>query len=127
MYGIAERVTFAGQARDMHEVWASQQLLVLPSRSEGTPLALVEAQIAGRPAVVTDVGDSASWVAEGFVAEAATAASFGLALERAWERRGDWKPMGTRAHETTMRRVDRNPGATLLAKLLSACGFAVGP
>ena len=127
MYGIAERVTFAGQARDLREVWANQQLLVLPSRSEGTPLALVEAQIAGRPAVVTDVGDSASWVAEGFVAEAATAASFGRALERAWERRGDWKPMGARAHEATMRRVDRNPGATLLAKLLSACGLAVGP
>ena len=120
MYGIAERVIFAGQVKDLREAWVNQHLLVLPSRSEGTPLALIEAQIAGRPAVVTDVGDSARWVAEGqtgFVADAPTATSFGRALERAWHRRADWKPMGERAREATMLRVDRDPGATLLNHL----------
>lgn len=124
MYGIADRVIFAGQARDLREVWASQELLALPSRSEGTSLALIEAQITGRPAVVTDVGDSARWVSEGetgWVADASTAASFGRALSRAWVRRGDWKSMGERAREATAQRVDRNPGATLLNHVLAAC------
>jgi glycosyltransferase involved in cell wall biosynthesis len=122
MYGIADRVIFAGQQRDMRAAWAGQELLVLPSRSEGTPLALVEAQIAGRPAVVTDVGDSARWVAEGetgFVADAATAASFGKALNRAWDRRAEWAAMGDLAHERTAVRIDRTPGVTLLEHLQS--------
>ena len=56
-------------------------------------MALVEALIAGRPAVVTDVGDSAQWAIDGetgLVAEAATAASIGRALSRAWERRSEF-------------------------------------
>jgi glycosyltransferase involved in cell wall biosynthesis len=117
MFGLADRVIFAGQQRDMRAAWAGQELLVLPSRSEGTPLALVEAQIAGRPAVVTDVGDSARWVAEGetgFVADAATAASFGKALNRAWDRHEEWAEMGDLAHERTAARIDRTPGVTLL-------------
>lgn len=122
MYGHADHVIFAGQQRDMRAVWADQDLLVLPSRSEGTPLALVEAQIAGRPAVVTDVGDSARWVDEGetgFVADAATAVSFGKALNRAWERRAEWAAMGGLAHERTGARIDRTPGVTLLEHLQS--------
>jgi L-malate glycosyltransferase len=123
MYGLTQRVDFAGQARDMRAVWSSQELLVLPSRSEGTPLALVEAQIAGRPAVVTDVGDSERWVAEGetgFVADAATAASLGRALNRAWERRAQWQSMGQRAHASASQRIDRTPGITLLNHVASA-------
>jgi len=129
MYGLANRVIFAGQQRDMRAAWAEQEMLVLPSRSEGTPLALVEAQIAGRPAVVTDVGDSARWVTEGetgFVADAATAASFGRALGRAWNRREEWAAMGDAARERTMARIDRTPGVTLLNHAVAACGFDSG-
>jgi L-malate glycosyltransferase len=125
MYGIGERVNFAGQVKDMRAAWADQEILVLPSRSEGTPLAMVEAQIAGRPAVVTDVGDMADWVGEGetgFVADAATAASFGRALNRAWQHREQWRAMGERAHESALKRIDPNPGATLLNHVEAACG-----
>jgi glycosyltransferase involved in cell wall biosynthesis len=116
-YGIGGRVRFAGQVADVAGIWREHHLLVLPSRSEGTPLALVEALIAGRPAVVTDVGDSARWVTEGvtgFVAEAPTPASLGRALERAWARRADWAGMGGAAHAHAAATVDRDPGSTLL-------------
>jgi glycosyltransferase involved in cell wall biosynthesis len=117
MYGLTDRVVFTGQVKDLSAMWAEQDVLVLPSRSEGTPLALVEAQIAGRPAVVTDVGDSAKWVAEGetgFVADAATAASLGRALERSWSARAQWRAMGTAAHASTAARLDPTPGRTLI-------------
>src|SRR5579859_4294452 len=55
-YAIAGRVAFRGQVGDIRAIWAESDLLVLPSRVEGTPLALVEAMLCGRPAVVTDVG-----------------------------------------------------------------------
>ena len=125
MYGIADHIVFAGQAKDIREVWAGQEILVLPSRSEGTPLSLVEAQLAGRPAIVTDVGDSAGWAIDGetgFVAEAATAKSLGQAMSRAWDRRSEWPAMGQRAHEAAVKRLDRNPGETLLNHVLSVCG-----
>jgi glycosyltransferase involved in cell wall biosynthesis len=120
-YGIAERVDFAGHVGDVRRVWERHELLVLPSRSEGTPLALVEALVAGRPAVVTDVGGSAAWVADGetgFVAPAATPTAVSAALERAWDRRADWERMGAAAHAAAVGRVDRDPGATLLEAIL---------
>jgi glycosyltransferase involved in cell wall biosynthesis len=121
VYGLVEKVAFRGHVSDIAAVWAENELLVLPSLSEGTPLSLIEALVCGRPAVVTDVGGSASWVVEaesGFVAEGATAASVGNALERAWRARPDWQRLGGRAHERTMAGIDRCPGATLLDKLL---------
>src|SRR5947209_5495733 len=63
-YGLAERITFAGQIDDIRGIWAHHHLLVLPSRAEGVALALVEAMLCGRPAVVTDVGDHAAWVTD---------------------------------------------------------------
>ncbi len=126
-YGIDSHVRFPGHQSDIGTVWADNHLLVLPSRSEGTSLALLEALLAGRPAVVTDVGDSARWVSEGetgFVAEGCTAASVGRALERAWARRADWPEMGLRAHEYALANLDPNPGRTLLDAVRRAAGFA---
>lgn len=47
---------FTGWRRDVPELLRRMDLLVLPSRSEGLPLALLEAMAAGLPAVAADVG-----------------------------------------------------------------------
>jgi len=120
-FGIAERVKFVGHVNDVRGVWGENHLLVLPSRAEGTPLALVEAMICGRPSVVTDVGGNTEWVEEmrtGFVAEAFTARSFGAALERAWLARDRWEQIGLQAHEQALIKFDRSPGSSLLRVLL---------
>ncbi len=98
--GLADRVHFAGCTDDVQAVWRSHSLLVLPSRTEGMPLALVEAMMCGRPAVVTDVGGNAEVIedgATGFVAAGAELGALDQALERAWQRRDDWAEMGRRA------------------------------
>ncbi len=120
-YGLGEKILFRSHVSDVDKIWGENELLVLPSRSEGTPLSLIEAQVCGRPAVVTDVGGSARWVEEGvtgFIAEGVTAKSIGAALERAWRARAEWPQLGSRAHHQTMSVIDRQPGATLLDRLL---------
>ena len=54
--GIAERVTLLGYREDVPDILAAADLFVMPSLSEGLPLALVEAMAAGLPVVVSDVG-----------------------------------------------------------------------
>jgi glycosyltransferase involved in cell wall biosynthesis len=122
-YAIAEHVEFCGHVNDVRSIWEVNHLLVLPSRSEGTPLALVEAMLCGRPAVVTDVGGNAEWIDDGqtgFVAESATARSFGAALERAWLANAEWQKMGSKGREKSLVRFDKSAGKSLLNILLDA-------
>jgi glycosyltransferase involved in cell wall biosynthesis len=123
--GVEERVAFRGQVADVRGIWAESELLVLPSHGEGTPLALVEAMLCGRPAVATDVGGNAEWVAEGetgFLAEAPTVRSFGAALERAWAARPGWPALGEGARRAAERLHDPAPERTLLNLLIEAAG-----
>jgi glycosyltransferase involved in cell wall biosynthesis len=52
--GIAGRVHFAGNRSDVPRVLSALDAFVFPSRYEGLPLALVEAQAAGVPCVISD-------------------------------------------------------------------------
>lgn len=54
--GLADRVHFTGWCHDMAGVLGDLDAVVLSSRNEGTPIALIEASAAGRPVVATDVG-----------------------------------------------------------------------
>jgi glycosyltransferase involved in cell wall biosynthesis len=123
LYGVHERVEFRGHVDDVRAIWAENHLLVMPSRAEGTPLALVEAMLCGRPAVATDVGGIAEWVHEGrtgFLADVATPRSFGAALERAWAGRADWDSVGARAHALAARQAGPRPELALLDIVLGA-------
>ena len=122
-YSIAERVEFCGHVSDIRSIWEANQLLALPSRGEGTPLALVEAMLCGRPAVVTDVGGNTEWTEDGqtgFVAAAPTATSFGAALERAWLAQSDWQRIGIEARRNALLKFDKSAGKSLLNILLDA-------
>ena len=121
--GIDEQTEFLGHVLDIRSVWRENHLAVFPSRSEGTPLALVEAMTCGRPAVVSDVGGNSEWVEEprnGFIADAPNASSFGAALERAWLARDRWEAMGSEARRIALEKVDPAPGKTLLDLLAGA-------
>lgn len=122
-YGLEERVTFRGVVSDIRAVWERHHLLVMPSRAEGVALALVEAMLCGRPAVVTDVGDQARWVTDGetgFVSPAPTVSALRPALERAWRTRADWQQIGQRARAAALRRTERPPSQVVLELLREA-------
>lgn len=120
-YNIADKVEFCGHVGDVRSIWADNHLNVLPSRSEGTPLSLVEAMICGRPSVVTDVGGNVEWVDEpstGFVADAPSARSLNKALERAWEARERWELIGRCAHEVAVSKFDPHPEEAVFSLLV---------
>jgi glycosyltransferase involved in cell wall biosynthesis len=116
-------VYFRGHAPDIRVIWEQNHVLVLPSRYEGLPLALVEAMWCGRPAVVTDVGGNAELCVDnetGFVAPAATVSCFAQTLQRAWEGRNEWRRMGQAARARVESRMPRDPVA-LFCERLKAC------
>jgi glycosyltransferase involved in cell wall biosynthesis len=61
-YGIKEFVIFTGQIADVQLFYATADLFVLPSHSEGSPNVLLEAMAANLPIVATDVGGVAEIV-----------------------------------------------------------------
>ncbi|HEY7142416.1 MAG TPA: glycosyltransferase family 4 protein [Methylomirabilota bacterium] len=54
--GLATRAHFLGWRRDLPRIYADLDIVALTSRSEGSPVALIEAMAAGRPVVATRVG-----------------------------------------------------------------------
>jgi glycosyltransferase involved in cell wall biosynthesis len=119
-------VHFRGHVTDIRAIWAQNHLLVLPSRYEGLPLALVEAMWCGRPSVVTDVGGNAELCVDnetGFVAPAATVSSFADALQRAWERREEWAQLGHAARTRVETVIPKDP-VTVFCERLKAYAAA---
>ena len=66
---MAERlrvpVRFLGWRSDIETVYAAADVVALTSDNEGMPVSLIEASLAGRPCVTTDVGGASEVVADG--------------------------------------------------------------
>lgn len=122
-YGLSDRIKFRGQSEDIRSVWSVHHALLLPSRLEGTPLAMVEAMLCGRPVIGTAVAGIPEWICDGntgFLADAPTVKCFATALERAWQWRSQWREMGSRARTQALGMYDPAAGETLLSILLEA-------
>lgn len=122
--GLAN-VDFAGFAADVEAIWRDHHALLLPSHCEGLPLALVEAMLSGRVAIVTDVAGHAEIVEDnvtGFLAAAPTADHVDEALERAWQRRSEWRAIGEAAAGRARELVPARPQRLLADKIAAWAG-----
>jgi glycosyltransferase involved in cell wall biosynthesis len=63
--GLAGRVRLAGERRDVPDLLADADVFVLSSRSEGHPVAILEAMAAGLPVVASRVGGVPEQVSHG--------------------------------------------------------------
>lgn len=121
MRGVTN-IEFAGHVGDITGVWARHHALILPSRSEGLPLALVEAMLCGRMAIATDAGGVAEVLEDnqtGFLAAAPTVAALDEALERAWVRRAEWEAIGVEAARRVRALVPTDPIGDFVAHLMA--------
>jgi glycosyltransferase involved in cell wall biosynthesis len=120
-YGLDEKVIFRGQIQNVEQIWHDNHALVLPSRYEGLPLAVVEALLCGRPVIVTDVAGNSEVVDDGvtgFIAEAPTLSHLAATMEKAWSARDQWQSMGQRARQEIRQLVPKDAAAVFAAKLL---------
>jgi glycosyltransferase involved in cell wall biosynthesis len=117
--GLTDRIVFEGHVADIEKVWALNHVLVMPSRIEGLPLAVIEAMLCGRPVVATDVA-GAEVVEDGvtgFLAEAPTLGCMGEALERFWARRGEAEAIGALAAKKIRDLVPPDPARVFADKI----------
>ena len=106
-----KQVSFTGHTDNMEAIWQTHHALVLPSRSEGMPLVVLEALAKGRPVIASKAGGTPEYVQEGvngFLAEA-NVADFEAAMERAWQHRHRWPQMGAAAVNMIKERVPHCP------------------
>src|SRR5436309_4198866 len=114
-------VTFAGFVRDVPAIWSGHHGLILPSRCEGLPIALVEAMLSGRVPIVTDAGGNAEVVndgATGYVAAAPTEDALDNAMERAWNDRYRWREISTAAATRIRTLIPREPERCFAKRLI---------
>ncbi|MEO8665928.1 MAG: glycosyltransferase family 4 protein [Ignavibacteria bacterium] len=103
------------------DIWRKNHALILTSRYEGLPLALVEAMLSGRPAVVTDVSGNPEAIIDnenGFLAKAPKPEFVDEALERAWSRRSEWKEIGIKAKAHIRKIIPKDPAEFFYTELL---------
>ncbi|WP_316749119.1 glycosyltransferase family 4 protein [Pedobacter gandavensis] len=106
-----DNVEFIGQVDDIGRIWPSHHALVLPSRSEGLPLSMVEAMSVGRPVIITNAGGNTELVEEGFTGfiGEANERSFAMAMETAWQQRDQWELIGENAAKYVKAHVPASP------------------
>lgn len=120
--GLGERVVFAGHTSDLHRIWSGHHALVMPSRYEGLPIAIVEAMLCARPVVATDVGGVGELVEDGvtgFLAASATAGALADALERLWTKRAELESMGLAGAKRIRARVPADPVEVFATELVN--------
>jgi len=110
-YFNLDKVIIKGH-KDPEEIWKENHALILSSRYEGLPLALVEAMLCRRVSIATDVSGNKEVITDGrngFLAAAPVPSLLDEAMERAWHRRSEWKELGEAAGKDIREIVPEDP------------------
>ncbi|WP_231490797.1 glycosyltransferase [Pedobacter sp. Leaf170] len=110
LFGL-RNIYFKGYTDDIREIWKEHHALILPSRSEGLPLTIIEAMSFGRPTIASNAGGNAEIIQDGitgFIGEG-DEYSFDLAMEKAWQRSSEWEDIGRKAAEYIKQVLPPNP------------------
>lgn len=112
--GISENVVFVGHREDADELVQAMDIFVLPSLSEGIPMALLEAMAASRAVVASRVGGIPEIIedgSEGFLVEPMDVDSLAARCRQLIESPDIARKMGERARK----RVERDFSAMSMA------------
>lgn len=122
-YQLQDKVTLEGHVSDVDRIWETNQALVLSSTIEGVPMVVVEAMLAGRTVLATDVGGVERYVVDGqtgFIIGEPKAKYLAQGLEKLWANRAQLQQLGENAFHRTKALVDPTPEKSFL-NLITAC------
>jgi glycosyltransferase involved in cell wall biosynthesis len=115
-----KNIRFIGYQENIEHLWADHHALILPSRSEGLPLSMLEAMSLGRTVIVSNAGGNSEIIRNGingFIGDA-TEKDFERAMEDAWEMRERWHEIGTYASSYIKEHLPASP-ETAFAKSIN--------
>jgi glycosyltransferase involved in cell wall biosynthesis len=118
--GVGDRVHLLGLRDDVPALLAAADAFVLPSLSEGLPMALLEAMFAGQPIAASDVGEIGSALARGeagLLAPPGDAAALAANLDRLLSDPGYAQHLG----EHAARRANAEYGIATMVDRYAAC------
>lgn len=127
--GILSHVEFAGFV-EPEKIWSSNHVLVMASRLEGLPLAIVEAMLCGRPVIATSVAGNSEIITDGvtgFLADAPTPNAVGATLERFWLRRQEAEQIGKAAARAIRQLLPSDPAKVFAEKLMHLASSLTSP
>jgi glycosyltransferase involved in cell wall biosynthesis len=116
-----KNVEYAGHQKDIEDVWRKYHALVLPSRSEGMALSVLEAMAAGRAVITTNAGGHEDIIEHGktgFIADA-TEKDFANAMEYAWDARDSWEQIGLNANKSIAEILPASPEKEFAESILN--------
>jgi glycosyltransferase involved in cell wall biosynthesis len=119
--GDSAGVRLMGAVQDVSQIWRHHEMLLMPSRTEGLGLAMVEAMSCGRPVLRTPLGGCEEWIEDGvngFVCPQADVKSLVDTLEKAVAMRNRWRGIGLAANAKIKAQLDPRPGRVFLEALL---------
>jgi glycosyltransferase involved in cell wall biosynthesis len=96
------RIRIVPHTENVLEAITDEDVLLMPSLSEGTPFAMVESMACGRPALGTPVGGIPELIGQGksgWLATACTADAIGEQLDLCWKERDRWQEYGSNAQQ----------------------------
>jgi len=92
-----KNVKFIGYVDNISDIWITHHALILPSRAEGMPLAMLEAMAIGRTVIVSNAGGNSEVVIDGENGFVGNHQSFEATIEKAWNARNNWDKIGITA------------------------------
>ena len=122
-HGLEQRVHLLGLRGDVPAVLAAADVFVLPSLSEGLPLALLEAMFAGCPIVATDVGQVRAALAggtAGLLVEPGDSAALAAAVDRLLSNGEEARRFGSMASAHAVAQYDLSRMAERYAAIYDA-------
>lgn len=116
-HNLSDNISFKGSTNNVVGVWKENQMLLLPSHNEGSPLVILEAMMCSRASFATDVGDISEYVKDnvnGFIIPSATKNLIIENLYEAFLQHESWEALGKNAYNGLKESFDENPEESLL-------------
>jgi glycosyltransferase involved in cell wall biosynthesis len=117
---LEQKIFLEGETNDVRFALQNAHVLLQLTHVDAMPLSVVEALAMGRPVAASKIGDMPYWINEGengWISSDASVEQIDITLERAWQQRKQWAPMGENAFSVFKRKFPASAEENLLEKI----------